>query len=97
MPFRDSALTKLLQNSFGGNSRTAVIVNIAPTAFCGRESLSTLRFGDRASSVKNTPVANEKRSVEELRRLVAEARAQEEYQIAYEASLQGALARMKQV
>lgn len=47
VPFRSSTLTKILRNSFGGNSRTALIVNCSPSSVSGRETLAALRFGDR--------------------------------------------------
>lgn len=68
IPYRDSKLTYLLKNSFGGNSRTTLIINASPHSYNASETLSTLRFGDRASTVANKPVANERKSVAELRK-----------------------------
>jgi kinesin family protein 5 len=53
VPYRNSKLTKLLMDSLGGNSRTALIICCAPEPQFLPESLSTLRFGDRAKRVKN--------------------------------------------
>jgi hypothetical protein len=53
--YRNSKLTYLLRNSFGGNSRTAIIVNVSPSDLCEKETLSSLRFGDRAASIRNKP------------------------------------------
>jgi hypothetical protein len=95
VPFRSSALTKILRNSFGGNSKTSLIINVSPTLKNGKETLSALRFGARAAAVRNVPVANEKRSVEELRRLVDAAKATEAFQEDYERELGAVLQRLK--
>lgn len=59
VPYRDSRLTRILQPSLGGNSRTAIICAITPaSAFC-EETLSTLKFASRAKAVKNRPHRNE--------------------------------------
>jgi hypothetical protein len=47
VPYRDSKLTRILQNSFGGNSRTAIVINCSPSAVSHGQTLSSLRFGDR--------------------------------------------------
>ena len=48
IPYRDSKLTRILQESLGGNSRTSLIVTCSPSAFNEHETVSTLRFGQRA-------------------------------------------------
>lgn len=50
IPYRDSKLTRLLKNSFGGNAKTSLIVNVSPHSYNFAETLSTLRFGDRVRS-----------------------------------------------
>ena len=57
VPYRDSVLTRLLQASLGGNSRTLLIATVSPADKCVDESLSTIRFADRAKHVmlKATP------------------------------------------
>ncbi|XP_072880531.1 centromere-associated protein E isoform X3 [Hemitrygon akajei] len=55
--YRDSKLTRILQNSLGGNARTLIICTIAPCAF--EETLSTLQFASTAKFMKNTPHVNE--------------------------------------
>ena len=52
IPYRDSALTRILQDALGGNSRTVLIATVAPTVHCADETISTLKFADRASHVK---------------------------------------------
>jgi DNA repair exonuclease SbcCD ATPase subunit len=59
VPYRDSKLTKLLANSLGGNSKTVMIANIGPSDYNYDESLSTLRFANRAKQIKNSPKINE--------------------------------------
>ena len=66
VPYRDSKLTRILSESLGGNSKTTLIINCSPSSYNLEETLSTLRFGNRAKSIKNTPKQNQQRSVEEL-------------------------------
>jgi len=58
VPYRDSKLTRLLQNSLGGNARTAIIISASPHAHNAAETLSALRFGARASKIQNTASVN---------------------------------------
>ena len=53
VPYRDSKLTRLLRDSLGGNSRTAMVVCCSPEPAHAPESLSTLRFGERAKRIEN--------------------------------------------
>lgn len=71
IPYRDSKLTRILQESLGGNSRTSLIINCSPASSCIQESVSTLRFGTRAKSVTNTVHVNRELSVEQLKARVA--------------------------
>ena len=66
IPYRDSKLTQILQESIGGNSLTCLIITCSLSSYNDRETLSTLRFGNRAKSIKNTPIANSQRSAKEL-------------------------------
>ena len=66
IPYRDSKLTRVLQESLGGNSLTNLIINCSPSMINQNESLSTLRFGQRAKLIKNKVVANTQQSVKEL-------------------------------
>lgn len=59
IPYRDSKLTRLLQNSLGGNSRTVMIANVGPCDFNADETISTLRYANRAKNIQNTPTINE--------------------------------------
>lgn len=76
IPYRDSKLTRVLQDSLGGNSRTSLIITCSPSIYNLEETISTLRFGVRAKSVKNKPKVNKEYTVAELKVLLA--RAQEE-------------------
>ncbi|MCO5582599.1 hypothetical protein L7F22_036497 [Adiantum nelumboides] len=59
IPYRDSRLTFLLQESLGGNVKLAMICAISPASSCKSETLSTLRFAQRAKSIQNKAVVNE--------------------------------------
>lgn len=59
VPFRDSVLTKLLKNALGGNSKTVMIAALSPADVNFDETLSTLRFADRAKAIKTQAVVNE--------------------------------------
>eukprot|EP00038_Savillea_parva_P015756 m.14830 g.14830 ORF g.14830 m.14830 type:complete len:708 (+) comp3203_c0_seq1:338-2461(+) len=59
VPYRDSTLTQLLKNSLGGNAKTAMIANFGPADYNTDETVTTLRYADRAKSIKNTPKINE--------------------------------------
>ncbi|XP_040993011.1 kinesin-like protein KIN-12E [Juglans microcarpa x Juglans regia] len=59
VPYRDSKLTFLLQDSLGGNSKTTIIANISPSSCCSLETLSTLKFAQRAKFIKNNAMVNE--------------------------------------
>ena len=58
MPYRESKLTRLLQESLGGNAKTSLIVTISPSNYNADESFSSLNFGLRAMKVKNLPKIN---------------------------------------
>ena len=66
IPYRDSKLTRVLQESLGGNSQTTLIITCSPSMLNQSESLSTLRFGQRAKLIKNKVVANTQKSAKEL-------------------------------
>ncbi|XP_023765267.2 kinesin-like protein KIN-12E [Lactuca sativa] len=59
VPYRDSKLTFLLQDSLGGNSKTTIIANISPSSCNSLETLSTLKFAQRAKYIKNHATINE--------------------------------------
>ncbi|CAF2078842.1 unnamed protein product [Brassica oleracea var. botrytis] len=56
----DSELTRLLQDSLGGKTKTCIIATISPSAHSLEETLSTLDYAYRAKNIKNKPEANQK-------------------------------------
>uniref|UniRef100_A0A8C5MLF9 Kinesin family member 1C n=1 Tax=Leptobrachium leishanense TaxID=445787 RepID=A0A8C5MLF9_9ANUR len=77
IPYRDSALTWLLKENLGGNSRTAMIAALSPADINYEETLSTLRYADRAKQIKCNAVINEDpnaRLIRELKEEVARLR-----------------------
>ncbi|XP_061388916.1 kinesin-like protein Klp68D [Musca vetustissima] len=80
VPYRDSKLTRLLQDSLGGNSKTIMIANIGPSAYNYNETLTTLRYASRAKAIQNQPIKNEdpqdaklkeyQEEIERLKRLI---------------------------
>ncbi|KAH3672224.1 hypothetical protein WICPIJ_010076 [Wickerhamomyces pijperi] len=66
IPYRDSKLTRILQESLGGNSRTSLIINCSPSSYNEFETLSTLRFGTRAKKIKNKAHVNTEPSSQDL-------------------------------
>ncbi|GBF99862.1 kinesin-ii motor subunit [Raphidocelis subcapitata] len=59
IPYRDSKLTRLLQDSLGGNTKTVMVANIGPADWSHDETLSTLRYANRAKNITNKPRVNE--------------------------------------
>ena len=59
VPYRDSKLTRILQDSLGGNTRTVMCANAGPAEYNYDETLSTLRYANRAKNIKNKPIINE--------------------------------------
>jgi len=78
IPYRDSKLTRLLQDSLGGNTKTLMIACLSPADNNYEETLSTLRYANRAKNIKNKPIINEdpkdaliRQYLEEISRLKA--------------------------
>lgn len=76
VPYRDSKLTRLLQDSLGGNTKTVMIAAISPADYNYEETLGTLRYASRAKNIQNKPKVNEdpkdallKEYAEEIKRL----------------------------
>ncbi|KAM3870801.1 kinesin-like protein KIF3C [Diretmus argenteus] len=59
VPYRDSKLTRLLQDSLGGNAKTVMIATVGPSVKHHDETLTTLRYASRAKNIKNKPRINE--------------------------------------
>ncbi|XP_068719080.1 chromosome-associated kinesin KIF4-like [Montipora capricornis] len=69
VPYRDSKLTRLLQDSLGGNSNTLMIACVSPADSNFEETLNTLRYADRARQIKNKPIVNLDPAAAELAKL----------------------------
>lgn len=74
VPYRDSSLTLILKDALGGNSKTTLIICCNPESRHTPETLSTLRFGERAKRIKNNARINEEYSVDELKVMLQAAR-----------------------
>ncbi|VDM43500.1 unnamed protein product [Toxocara canis] len=72
IPYRDSVLTSLLKNALGGNSKTIMIAALSPADINYEETLSTLRFADRAKSIKTKAIVNESATERMIRELKEE-------------------------
>ncbi|KAK6328385.1 hypothetical protein J4Q44_G00003630 [Coregonus suidteri] len=72
IPYRDSVLTWLLKDSLGGNSKTIMIATLSPADVNYSETLSTLRYANRAKNIVNKPTVNEDSSVTVIRKLQEE-------------------------
>lgn len=72
IPYRDSKLTRLLQDSLGGNTKTIMIAAISPANYNYDETLSTLRYASRAKFIKNKPRINEDPKDTQLREMSEE-------------------------
>jgi len=73
IPYRESKLTRILSESFGGNSKTCLVITCSPHPFNEQETLSTLRFGQRARSIKNNAKVNREYTIPELKKLLEKA------------------------
>ena len=72
VPYRESKLTRVLQESLGGNSKTCLIITCSPSIYNESETLSTLRFGERAKKIKNKPKINKEVTIAELQKLISQ-------------------------
>uniref|UniRef100_A0A8C5AS56 Kinesin-like protein n=1 Tax=Gadus morhua TaxID=8049 RepID=A0A8C5AS56_GADMO len=69
VPYRDSKVTRLLQDSLGGNSHTLMIACVSPADSNIEETINTLRYADRARKIKNKPIVNMDPRTAETQRL----------------------------
>ncbi|XP_033638364.1 kinesin-like protein KIF21A isoform X2 [Asterias rubens] len=83
VPYRDSKLTRLLQDSLGGNSRTLMIACVSPSDRDFMETLNTLRYANRAKNIKNVVVANQDKTSRQLAALRLEIRELQEELVEY--------------
>lgn len=78
VPYRDSVLTWLLKDNLGGNSKTVMVATLSPAADNYEETLSTLRYADRAKRIVNHAVVNEDPNARIIRELRQEVEALKE-------------------
>ncbi|XP_029965938.1 kinesin-like protein KIF3C [Salarias fasciatus] len=79
VPYRDSKLTRLLQDSLGGNAKTVMVATLGPSSLHYDETLTTLRYANRAKNIQNQPRVNEDPKdalLREFQREIARLRAQ---------------------
>ena len=76
IPYRDSKLTRLLQESLGGNYKTTLIVNCSPHPRNLDDTINTLKFAQRAKTIKNKATLNIKKSPEAYMRIIEELKKQ---------------------
>lgn len=70
IPYRDSKLTRLLEDALGGNSKTSLIVAASPCTYNLEETVSALRFGKRAKQVKTHAVINQDLSMDDMKKSI---------------------------
>ncbi|GFH45956.1 kinesin family member 4/21/27 [Chaetoceros tenuissimus] len=71
VPYRQSKLTRLLQDALGGNSQTLFLACVSPCNLNASETLSTLKYANRAKNIKNAPTKNVDATIAEMQRLYA--------------------------
>ncbi|CAI2175051.1 3343_t:CDS:2 [Funneliformis geosporum] len=80
IPYRDSKLTRLLQDSLGGNAQTLMIACVSPTEYNLNETINTLKYANRARNIKNSAVVNQEETgwndLEHLQSLVMKLRSE---------------------
>ena len=72
IPYKDSKLTKILQDCFGGNFKTNIIINCFPSINNELEILNNLRFGEKIRKIKNKPVIKNELTIEQLKKMINE-------------------------
>jgi len=68
IPYRESALTRILANSFGGNSKTSLVITCSPSAMNEFDTFNTLKFGSRVKLINNIPRLNRELTLPQLKK-----------------------------
>ena len=72
IPYKESILTQLLEESLGGNAKTCFILTCLPSKNNETENLNTLRLGEKIRKIKNNPIINKKLTYEQLKKTIEE-------------------------
>ncbi|PAA92062.1 hypothetical protein BOX15_Mlig021005g3 [Macrostomum lignano] len=96
VPYRDSKLTRILQESLGGNAKTTMLICCSPASYNAAETKSTLMFGVRAKTIKNSVAQQIQLTAEEWQRRYEIEKAKNEKLLGIVASLRAELVRWRQ-
>eukprot|EP01105_Mastigella_eilhardi_P019124 TRINITY_DN4481_c0_g1_i1.p1 TRINITY_DN4481_c0_g1~~TRINITY_DN4481_c0_g1_i1.p1 ORF type:complete len:1136 (+),score=393.11 TRINITY_DN4481_c0_g1_i1:23-3409(+) len=95
VPYRDSTLTRLLEESLRGNTKTTLFIACSPSSYNADETMSSLGFGQRVKTIKTKVKANQQRSVEYLSTLLAQLTQEVRLEKDYTVELQRQIAYME--
>uniref|UniRef100_H2ZQE7 Kinesin-like protein n=1 Tax=Ciona savignyi TaxID=51511 RepID=H2ZQE7_CIOSA len=95
IPYRDSKMTRILQDSLGGNCRTTIFICCSPASYNEAETKSTLLFGVRAKTIKNSVQANVELTAEQWRKKFEKERDRNKHLVNTVAHLEKELARWR--
>lgn len=96
IPYRDSKLTRILQEALGGNSRTTLIVTCSPSTMNENETISTLRFGARAKNIRNVAHINMELSPSQMKERMEQLEIDNRVQSVYISRLEQELGQWRQ-
>ena len=97
VPYRDSKLTRVLQDCLGGNSKTSLVVTCSPSSYNVAETVSTIRFGQRAKKVVCKARVNREESIDEYKKQLSVADKKEKELMAFVKALCLQMRKMKKL